>query len=124
MELKLLQCAMCGKTVAVIKETDVPVFCCGKPMRELIPGSVDTSKEKHVPVYEVRDGYVYVTVGSEAHPMTSAHHIEWIALETRNGNQRKCLSEGAAPNARFRIDDGDVVLHVYAYCNLHALWKA
>lgn len=124
MGMIFLKCDRCGRVLAVVKDTGTPGFCCGEAMRELIPGTADAPREKHVPVYEVRDGTVYVTVGTEAHPSNSGHYIEWIALCTKEGNQRKCLSPGDAPNARFRIFDGDEVEGVYAYCNLHALWKA
>lgn len=41
--------------------------------------------EKHVPVYEVKDGKVQVTIGSIDHPMMDNHYIEWIALQTTAG---------------------------------------
>ena len=56
--------------------------------------------------------------------MVEEHYIEWIALQTKQGNQRKALKPGEAPEACFKICDGDEVVAVYAYCNLHSLWKA
>ena len=56
--------------------------------------------------------------------MVEEHFIEWIALQTKQGNQRKALKPGEAPEACFKICDGDEVVAVYAYCNLHSLWKA
>ena len=93
-------------------------------MEELIPGTSDGAFEKHVPVFDVADGKVTVTVGSVEHPMLDEHYIEWIAIRTKNGNQRKILKPGDAPKAEFAILDGDEVLEVYEYCNLHGLWKA
>jgi superoxide reductase len=93
-------------------------------MVEIVPGTTDAAVEKHVPVYEVKDNKVYVTVGSVEHPMTEAHYIEWIAISTKNGNQRKVLTPTDEPKATFAIVDGDEVLSVMAYCNLHSLWKA
>lgn len=124
MEMKFYRCETCGQIIAIVKKTKVPVMCCGKPMQEIIPGSTDAAAEKHVPVYEVKDNVVTVTVGSVAHPMLEAHYIEWIALQTKNGNQRKALNPGDEPKACFTICDGDEVEAVYAYCNLHSLWKA
>ena len=124
MDLKFYRCSVCGQMVAVVKKTGCPVVCCGKPMEELVAGSVDAAKEKHVPVYEVKDNVVCVTVGSVEHPMTEEHLIEWIAVQTRQGNQRKALQPGEAPKACFALCEGDEVLAVYAYCNLHSLWKA
>ncbi len=123
MEMKFYRCPVCGQIVAIVKKTGVPLVCCGKPMEEIIPGTTDASQEKHVPVYEVKDGKVFVKVGSVAHPMEDAHYIEWIALKTKFGNQRKALKPGDAPEAVFCICEGDEVEAVYAYCNLHSLWK-
>ena len=124
MEMKFYQCENCGQIIAIVKKTGVPVMCCGKPMKEIIPGTTDASVEKHVPVYEVKDGKVFVTVGSVAHPMVPEHYIEWVSLQTKSGNQRKALQPGDEPKVCFSICDGDEVEAVYAYCNLHSLGKA
>lgn len=124
MGMKFYKCEHCGQIVAIVKGTGVPVICCGEAMKEIVPGTVDASLEKHVPVYEVKDGIVKVTVGSVEHPMLEEHYIEWIALETKMGNQRKALKPGDAPAACFAICEGDEVVAVYEYCNLHGLWKA
>ncbi len=124
MEMKFYQCETCGQIIAIVKETPVPVMCCGKPMKEIIPGTTDAAVEKHVPTYEVKDGKVLVTVGAVEHPMLEEHFIEWVAVQTTNGNQRKALKPGAAPKACFALCEGEEVVAVYAYCNLHGLWKA
>ena len=93
-------------------------------MKEIIPGTTDASVEKHVPVYEVKDNKVCVTVGSVAHPMTEEHYIQWISLQTKKGNQRKELKPGQEPKACFALCEGDEVVAAYAYCNLHSLWKS
>lgn len=124
MEMKFFRCSHCGKIIAVVKETGVPVMCCGQKMEEIIPGTTDAAAEKHVPVYEVKDNVVTVCVGSVAHPMTEEHYIEWVSLQTSSGNQRKALKPGAEPKVCFALCEGDTVEAVYAYCNLHSLWKA
>ena len=124
MELKFYQCETCGQIIAKVKETAAPVVCCGKPMKQIIPGTVEASKEKHIPVYRTEGNIVIVEVGSTLHPMLEEHYIEWIALQTKFGNQRKALKPGDAPKACFSIGEGDEVEAVYAYCNLHGLWKA
>ena len=123
MEMKFYQCAHCGQIIAVVRATGVPVICCGEPMKEIVPGTSDGAAEKHVPVFEVKDGVVTVTVGEVAHPMLPEHYIEWIAIQTKNGNQRKALNPGEEPKACFALLEGDEVEAVYAYCNLHSLWK-
>ncbi len=124
MEQKFYKCSHCGKIIAVVKESGVPVMCCGQKMTEIIPGTVDAAKEKHIPVYRVENNKVFVTVGEVAHPMADVHYIEWISLQTKRGNQRNILKPGDAPETCFAICDGDEVEAVYAYCNLHGLWKA
>ena len=91
---------------------------------EIVPGTTDAAVEKHVPVYEIKDNMLYVCVGEVEHPMAEEHYIEWIAVQTASGNQRKILKPGDAPKATFALVEGDEVQAVYAYCNLHSLWKA
>lgn len=124
MEQKFFICKHCGNIVASVKEAGVSVTCCGEKMQRLEAGSVDASKEKHVPVISVDGNIVTVTVGSVAHPMESAHSIEWVSLQTKQGNQRKALLPGEKPEVKFALCDGDEVVAAYAYCNLHGLWKA
>ncbi|MDD6056982.1 MAG: desulfoferrodoxin family protein [Clostridiales bacterium] len=124
MEQKFYICAHCGNIIAMVKDKGVPIMCCGQKMTELVPGTTDASAEKHIPVYETKDNQVIVTVGSAAHPMTEEHYIEWVSLQTKFGNQRKALVPGSAPSVCFALCDGDEVEAVYAYCNLHGLWKA
>ena len=124
MEVKFFICKKCGKIVEVIKPSACPTMCCGEAMAELVPGTSDGAREKHVPVYEVRDNVVSVTVGEAEHPMLDEHYIEWIAVQTQNGLQRKLLKPGDAPKATFLLSEGESVEAVYAYCNLHSLWKA
>ena len=124
MEQKFYRCEHCGNIIAMVKNSGVPVVCCGEKMKEIVPGTVDASLEKHVPVFEVKDNVVYVTVGAVMHPMEEKHFIEWISLQTNAGNQRKVLKPGTEPKAAFAICEGETVEAVYAYCNLHGLWKA
>lgn len=122
MNQKFLICEKCGNMVAVVKESGVPVMCCGQKMTELVPGAVDASVEKHVPEFTINGNKVEVVVGSVIHPMAEEHFIEWISLQTKFGNQRKQLKPGQEPKVCFTICDGDEVEAVYAYCNLHGLW--
>lgn len=122
--MKYYICRHCGNIVEAVKESGVPIVCCGEKMEELIPGTTDAAVEKHVPVCKTEGNKVIVKVGSVDHPMIPEHHIEWVSLETAQGNQRKVLKPGEKPEVCFALSDGDEVKAVYAYCNLHGLWKA
>ena len=124
MELKFFRCEHCGNIIEMVEDKGVPVVCCGQRMTELVAGTSDGAREKHVPVYEVKNNIVHVKVGEVAHPMIPEHYIEWIVLQTKNGVQRKELNPVDKPEACFALCDGDEVEAVYAYCNLHGLWKA
>ncbi len=121
--MKFYMCKTCGNIITKMKDTSAPVMCCGKTMEELIPGSVDASKEKHIPIYTLDGNKVFVMVGETEHPMAEEHFIEWIAVETDSGIQTKYLSPGQSPAASFGISSQDRLVAVYAYCNLHGLWK-
>jgi superoxide reductase len=124
MNQKFLICKHCGNIVAAVKESGVPIVCCGEKMSEIIPGEVEASREKHIPEFKVEGNKVYVTVGSVEHPMAPEHYIEWVSIQTKQGNQRKQLQPGQEPKVCFSICDCDEVEAVYAYCNLHGLWVA
>ena len=119
---KFYICSHCGNIVEMVHDAGVPLICCGQKMNELIPGSVDASQEKHVPAVKVSQGAVEVNVGSVGHPMVDVHWIEWVQLLTNKGSYRKWLNPGEAPNVKFLLGD-EKPLAVYAYCNLHGLWK-
>ena len=124
MEMKFYRCEHCGQIVAIVKGTGVPIICCGQPMTEMVPGTVDASLEKHVPVVEVNGSKVTVKVGSAEHPMLDEHYIEWVALQTKFGNQRKSLKPGDKPEVCFALCEGDEVVAAYEHCNLHGLWRS
>lgn len=123
MKEKFYICRRCGNVIEKIADGGVPVVCCGKPMDLLEAGVVDASREKHVPVVKVDGNFVYANVGSVTHPMSVEHNIAWIALVTDKGIARRTLAPAEAPEAVFALADERPVA-VYAYCNLHGLWRA
>jgi superoxide reductase len=91
-------------------------------MVELVPNTVDASLEKHKPVVTVSDETVSVAVGSVLHPMQDEHNISFVCLETDCGCLHKCLKVGEEPKLTFNTSN-DKPITVFAYCNLHGLWK-
>lgn len=122
--MKFYKCPICGKIVAMVEERPAPTMCCGRPMEEIIPNTQDGAHEKHIPVCEVKDSILYVKVGEVEHPMLENHYIQWIAVQTNFGNQRKVLKPGEKPVAEFALLPGEEVIAVLEYCNLHGLYKA
>lgn len=122
--MKFVKCEICGKIVAVVNDSACPTKCCGEAMKELVPNTQDGAREKHLPVYKVEGNIVHVVVGEVEHPMLENHYIQWIALETNKGNQRKVLKPGEKPQADFALLPGEEVVAVYEFCNLHGLYKA
>ena len=120
--LKFYKCAHCGQIVLKVKETAVPVVCCGQPMQQLLPNTTDAANEKHVPVVSVNGNVVKVVVGEVEHPMLDVHYIEWIILETNLGYHQVKLNPGQKPEATFVLAEGEEVVKAYEYCNLHSLW--
>ena len=120
--VKFYICKHCGNIITKIEDSTVPVVCCGEKMSELVPNTVEASVEKHLPVASVEGNVVNVSVGSVAHPMAEEHHIGWVYLETCCGGQIKSLPVGVEPTVSFAVN-GEKPLAVYAYCNLHGLWK-
>lgn len=121
---KFYICEHCGNLVTFLEDKGVPLMCCGQKMTELVPGVSDAAVEKHVPEVTLEGNQVSVQVGTVAHPMIPEHSIQFIWIETEKGAQTVRLMAGDKPEARFLLTEGDRLAAVYAYCNLHGLWKA
>jgi superoxide reductase len=147
------KCEKCGNTVESIKVGGGNLTCCGKEMTKLVANSTDAVKEKHIPVVVKAGEKIKVTVGSIEHPMATEHFIEWIALATDEKVEIVHLKPGMEPKVEFVVSneeekkifagkEDELVLNcegqpcnfvynktikkdftVYAYCNLHGLWK-
>ena len=120
---KFYICETCGNIIQKVEDAKVPVFCCGKPMKEMVPNTTDGAHEKHLPVVTVEGNKVKVVVGSVEHPMTEAHLISWIVLETKKGWYRVHLNHTDKQEALFTLEDGDEAVAAYEFCNLHGFWK-
>ena len=107
--------------IEVVLGNDTTFTSEGSEMVELKANSTDAAGEKHVPVITVDGNKVHVVVGSVLHPMTEEHSIQFIALETKQGVQRKALLPTDQPVADFVLAEGDEVVAAYEYCNLHGL---
>ncbi len=118
--INFYRCESCGNIVALIKKGGGTLNCCGKPMTKLEANSTDASNEKHVPVVLRENDKIKVTVGSILHPMLPEHSIEWIALVAEGKVEFKFLNPGEEAKAEFNDAKAG---EVYAYCNLHGLWK-
>ena len=119
---KFFICKHCGNLIGLIDNKGVPMICCGEKMTELVPNTVEASTEKHLPAITVSGDSISVQIGSVPHPMEEKHHIDFVYVETQRGGQRKCLKVGGEPNLEFCFTD-DKPVAVYAYCNLHGLWR-
>ena len=126
---KFFICKNCGNLAGLIENKGIPMVCCGEKMTELVPNTVEASAEKHLPVAAQSAcscgcGCIYlnVQIGSVPHPMEEAHNISFVYAETERGGQRKCLKPGDEPKVTFGFSN-DKPIAVYAYCNLHGLWK-
>ena len=116
-------CERCGNIVGMIHSSGVTPVCCGQKMTALEPGTVEASVEKHLPVVTVENGTVTAVIGAVNHPMTKEHSITWVYLETDKGGQRKALAPDSEPVVKFALTSDEKPIAVYAYCNLHGLWK-
>jgi superoxide reductase len=119
---KFFICKLCGNMIGLLKDQGVPLVCCGEVMSELVSNTVEASVEKHLPVATISGNSLSVAVGSVAHPMDDDHFIAFVYVEMEDGGQRKCLGAKDKPEASFCFTDSKPTA-VYAYCNLHGMWK-
>ncbi len=120
--MKFYICKETGEVLTRLTDSHETLTCGGHEMVELKAGVEDAALEKHVPVVTVEGNQVHVNVGAVTHPMTEAHLILWIALETDRDAQIHWLTAEDAPEASFVVPEGQSAKAVYAYCNLHGLW--
>ncbi len=121
-KLVFYRCRHCGNVVVKLVDSKVPVVCCGEPMQILTENTTDAAVEKHVPEITRNGNVVDVVIGSTIHPMVPEHFIQFIAIETNLGFAVKELNAGELPKASFVLADGEELVKVYEYCNLHGLW--
>lgn len=121
--LKVYICKHCGNVITKLTSSHVPVKCCGEDMQLLEAGVTDAAVEKHVPAVTVEGNLVKVKVGEVTHPMTAEHFIQWVVVETERDALIHWFHPEEAPEAVFALADGQKAKAVYAYCNLHGLWK-
>lgn len=125
MNIKFYRCKVCGKIIAIVGGcSSCPTVCCGQEMEELVPNTQDGAFDKHVPVYTIQNNIVNVNVGAVNHPMIEKHYIQWVALITNKGYKMNYLNWGEEPATSFALLEGEEVLEVHAYCNIHGLYKA
>ena len=120
-EVKFYKCPVCGNIVELIEGDIKRTKCCGQEMELLVANTVDAAVEKHVPVYEVVDNELVVTVGEVEHPMSEEHYIMWVLLVTDNRSYRVELKPNDKPVVKLPYVDNSTL---YAYCNIHGLWKS
>jgi superoxide reductase len=121
-EVEFYRCERCGNVVALLHKGGGTLTCCGAAMGHLVAKTADAGAEKHVPVIKHEGDKLVAVCGSVPHPMTALHHIEWFALVSGGKVEFVYLAhEGVEAKAEFaNVEHGTV----YAYCNMHGLWKA
>ena len=119
---KFYVCKHCGNMAVLIDDKGAPLVCCGENMTEITSNTVEASVEKHLPAVSVSGDSISVQVGSTLHPMEEKHYIAFVYVQTEHGGQSKCLKIGEEPKSAFSFV-GDKPVAVYAYCNLHGMWK-
>ena len=123
MEENFFYCDSCGNLALMLIASGVTPECCGDEMTCLNAQSADEGREKHVPVVSVSaDHELTVTVGSTPHPMVANHFIEFVCLQTTDSFVIHQLKAGEEPKAVLRFSGKPVA--VFAYCNIHGLWRA
>lgn len=120
--INFFKCRVCGNIIIKIHDSGITPSCCNRTMTELTPNSEEGSHDHHIPVTNcIDDSTLKVVIGKVEHPMTEEHRIRFICLETDKGCMIQYLKPGSRPEAIFITKD--TPLAVYAYCNLHGLWK-
>lgn len=123
METKFFLCNICGNVVVKVVDSGIVPSCCDEEMEEVTPNLSEGKTEYHLPVVErVDDWHVRVKVGKEPHPMTKEHFIQFVYVETSHGGHLHYFEPGQPAEFVFGCNVCKIKA-VYAYCNIHGLWK-
>lgn len=115
--MKFYKCKNTNEILIKIKECNST--CSNENMEELKVNSCEMGKEKHLPEISFSSNLMNICVGSDLHPMSNDHLIEWVFIEYPNGGEFVYLNN--EPNVVVSLV-GREAKKVYAYCNQHGLW--
>ena len=118
--MKIYVCKKCGNVVLKLEDKSEELKCCGEKMELVDANTTEAATEKHLPVYEIKEGMINIKVGEVEHPMTDEHYISFIILASDDNYMIRKLKAGDKPEAGFPYDKS--YNKIYAYCNLHSLW--
>ena len=89
--MKIYVCKKCGNVILKLEDKSEALVCCGEKMELVEANTVDAATEKHLPVYEIKDGIINIKVGEVEHPMTDEHYISFIILTSDDNYMIKNL---------------------------------
>lgn len=122
MEERFFYCETCGNLLFATIASGITPYCCGDEMKLLTPHEEEMYSEKHLPVIEfVGKDTMNIMVGSQLHPMSEEHNIRFVCLETTNCVIIRYLELTDEPEVTIQFTGTPKA--VYAYCNLHGLWR-
>jgi superoxide reductase len=119
---QIYKCDICGNIVEVVNEGRGGLSCCSEEMKLISENSTEAAVEKHIPVINIKDDSIEVSVGSTIHPMDEKHYIQWVELVSKDKIYRHEFKPTDEPKTVFKVDPKSD-FYVRAYCNLHGLWK-
>lgn len=122
-------CPICGNVITMLSNSGATPSCCGQEMEELVPKTQDPEVgEKHVPVMTSSEGcMLHISIGAVIHPMTAAHHIQFIYLQFKDKDGHmggRFVNLNAEDRPECDVCTCSIKVEaVYEYCNIHGLWK-
>ncbi len=123
-KMKFYICPEKQTVIEVVEGQQAPLTCDGKPMEELVPNSTEAAVEKHMPVLSIENGELKVCVGEVEHPSIEKHWIPFVAVKAGDLVLRRSIKATEKPEAVFPLGNFKGEVEVYAWCNLHGIWKA
>lgn len=122
MSVKFYKCNVCGNIICKIEDSGMPLSCCRRQMTELTACTSEETKAKHNPIFEYKDGYLKVSIGSNPHPTEDEHHVQFIVVETSMGIHIKKVDVPHKAIACFKLCETEYISAVYSLCSLHGIF--
>ncbi|VEU82131.1 desulfoferrodoxin family protein [Acholeplasma hippikon] len=119
--MKIFECESCNDVWIKLQVAET-MNCCQNELHQVKENMDPEVIETHTPIIKKMGDFIYVEVNKE-HPMLDVHHLELIIIETNHGVHVKKLFSQNLIKAQFILTEGEVIINIYVYCNVHHLIK-
>ena len=117
--LEIYKCDVCGNVIEITHSGGGDIVCCSESMKKLSQTLATEENPHFAHIEKIDTGYKI----KFNHPMTQAHHIEYIEAISNDKKyiKRKFLKFDEIPELEIKCNCTEG-FYVRLYCNLDGVW--